>query len=109
MKKVRSYIKGDSFGDLSLLQGGRSEVSIIADTDLYLQVIDKDTFCSVVSEHALNRKDKMEQILVNVTLFRNNLDANGRSVIGDAFNEIVFPKDHVVFHQGEEMNDKSKF
>ena len=86
---LKTYMPGESFGELSLLYNAPRAASIKAKTSSVLYSLDRDTFNNIVKDAAAKKREFYESFLKSVELLKD-MDGYERSKIGDALKSINF-------------------
>jgi cAMP-dependent protein kinase regulator len=99
--KVKEYIPGESFGELSLMYMTPRAASIQAKTDCVCWVMDRLTFRKVVLSSTQEKREKYEGFLNKVELLQS-LDKYERAALADALTEKSFKKGEFIITEGAE-------
>ena len=86
---MKTYLPGESFGELSLLYNAPRAASIKAKTNSVLYSLDRDTFNNIVKDAAAKKREFYESFLKSVELLKD-MDGYERSKIGDALKSVNF-------------------
>lgn len=82
-KHLKTYISGDSFGELSLLYNAPRGASIRAKSEnAVLWALDRDTFNNIVKDASVKKREKYEEFLKSVQLLES-MDPYERTKIAD--------------------------
>lgn len=100
---LKTYLPGESFGELALLYTTPRAASIKAKTECVLFSLDRECFNHIVKDAACRKREQYETFLSNVELL-NTMDSYERLKIADALKSESFEKGDFVFKQGEEGN-----
>jgi cAMP-dependent protein kinase regulator len=100
---LKEYQPGEGFGELALLYNAPRAATIKSKTDYVIWRLDRDTFNNIVKDAAAKKREKYENFLVSVEVFKT-LDPYERSKLGDAVKEQKFNKDDMIIREGEEGN-----
>jgi len=103
-KYLKTYLKGEVFGELALLYNSPRAATIKAKTDCFLWTLDRETFNNIVKEATVKRREMYEKFLKSVEIF-SSLDNYEISQISDALGTKRFKTDDVVIKQGENGDD----
>ncbi|KAI9273185.1 cAMP dependent protein kinase regulatory subunit [Helicostylum pulchrum] len=99
-KKVTSYERGGSFGELALMYNAPRAASIVAVTDGKLYALDRVTFRSILMENTARKRRMYEQFLEGIPLFKS-LETYERHKIADALEPVQFDDNDVVIKEGD--------
>eukprot|EP00455_Lapot_gusevi_P044843 TRINITY_DN565_c0_g1_i7.p1 TRINITY_DN565_c0_g1~~TRINITY_DN565_c0_g1_i7.p1 ORF type:complete len:682 (-),score=261.92 TRINITY_DN565_c0_g1_i7:417-2462(-) len=97
---VKTYRKGESFGELALMYNCPRAATVKAKTDVKLWAMDRMVFRQVLLETTASKRKRYEDFLENVSLLAS-LDRYERAKIADALTERVFEAGEYVLRQGE--------
>jgi cAMP-dependent protein kinase regulator len=97
---VKSYVAGESFGELALLYNAKRAASIVTKTKCILWELDRETFINIVKESAIKKREKYEKFLKCVSIFQN-LDPYELALISDALKTCNFKQNENVIKEGE--------
>jgi cAMP-dependent protein kinase regulator len=67
-KYIKTYMPGESFGEVNLLYEGPRNASVRAKTDCVLWVIDRDVFTYLSREAAMRKREKYENFLSKIEI-----------------------------------------
>ncbi|KRX05579.1 Cyclic nucleotide-binding protein [Pseudocohnilembus persalinus] len=98
---LKTYIPGESFGELALLYNCPRAATIKAQTNCTLFVLDQETFNHIVKDAAQKKRERYQDFLASVELLKG-LDAYERSQIADALKTIKAKKGEYIVTEGEE-------
>lgn len=65
---LKTYIPGESFGELALLYNAPRAASITAKTDAICFSLDRDCFNCIVKDSAIKKREKYEQTLSKIEI-----------------------------------------
>jgi cAMP-dependent protein kinase regulator len=99
-KKLREYVHGEAFGELSLLYNAPRAATITAKSKSVLYSLDRDTFNIIVKESAQRKREKYESSIKHVNIL-DSISAYERSQIADAIGEEQFKPGELVINQGD--------
>ncbi|KAI9249295.1 cyclic nucleotide-binding-like protein [Sporodiniella umbellata] len=99
-KKIVSYERGGSFGELALMYNAPRAATIVATSDITLWALDRISFRSVIMESNALKRTMHESFLREVPLFKS-LEMAEIHKIADALEPIRFQDGHVVLKQGD--------
>jgi cAMP-dependent protein kinase regulator len=100
-KKLRDYVHGEAFGELSLLYNAPRAATITAKSHSVLYSLDRDTFNLIVKESAQKKREKYESSIKHVNIL-DSISAYERSQIADAIGEEQFKPGELVIKQGDD-------
>ncbi len=80
---MKTYVPGESFGELALLYNAPRAASIQAEADCQLFALDRECFNKIVREAAFKKREKYEKFLLSVELLQS-MDPYERVKIADA-------------------------
>jgi cAMP-dependent protein kinase regulator len=106
-KLVKTYVPGESFGELALLYNAPRAASIKAVTDCTLFALDRETFNNIVKDAEVKRRERFEQIMSKVEILET-MDPYERSKIADVAVPAKYKKGEYVIRQGD-TDDKFYF
>lgn len=67
---LKTYKPGESFGELSLLYNVPRQASIQAKTNCVLWSLDRETFSNIVQTSVVSKREKYDEFLKKVKLFK---------------------------------------
>lgn len=95
-KFLKTYVAGESFGELALLYNAPRAATIRAKTESALFELDRECFNHIVKEAAMKKREKYDNFLQSVDIF-STMDPYERSQIADALKPLKFHKgDYIV-------------
>jgi cAMP-dependent protein kinase regulator len=97
---VKTYMHGESFGELALMYNCPRAASIIAKTDCSVWGMDRMTFRAVIMNDAKQKRDMYDDFLSKVNLLES-LDDYERHKIADALVPVEFKDGDYIIRQGE--------
>lgn len=97
-KYLKTYVPGESFGELALLYNVPRAASIIAKEDCVLWQLDRETFNAIVKDSAMKKRQRYEEFLKSVTIL-SSMDSYERSKIADILKTIHHKKGDYVIRQ----------
>jgi cAMP-dependent protein kinase regulator len=97
-KFLKTYVGGESFGELSLLYNAPRAATIKAKTNAILFSLDRDCFNNIVKEAAVKKRIKYEDFLSKVELL-DQMDSYERSQVCDALKERGFKSGEYIIKQ----------
>jgi cAMP-dependent protein kinase regulator len=100
-KKLREYVHGEAFGELSLLYNAPRAATITAKSNSVLYSLDRDTFNLIVKESAQKKREKYESSIKHVSILES-ISVYERSQIADAIGEEQFKPGELVINQGDD-------
>ncbi len=92
---LKTYVPGESFGELALLYNAPRAASIKAKTDSVLFGLDRDCFNHIVKDAACKKRQLYEDFLKSLPIF-NGIDPYYATAIADGLNFTEVLKDAVV-------------
>ncbi len=102
-KYLKTYIPGESFGELALLYNAPRAATIKAKTDCILWVLDRETFNNIVKDSAQKKREKYENFLKKVDIL-STIDSYELTQICDALKNEVYNKGDFIIREGESGN-----
>ena len=99
-KYLKTYIPGESFGELALLYNAPRAATIKAKTDCILWVLDRETFNNIVKDSAQKKREKYENFLKKVDIL-STIDSYELTQICDAVKSSVYMKGDFIIKEGE--------
>ena len=102
-KYLKTYIPGESFGELALLYNSPRAATIKAKTNCVLWVLDRETFNNIVKDSAQKKREKYENFLKNVDIL-STIDSYELTQICDALKSEVYNKGDLIIREGESGN-----
>ncbi len=99
-KYLKTYVPGESFGELALLYNAPRAASIQAETNSVLFALDRECFNHIVKDAAMRKREKYEEFLVKVELL-HSMDPYERIKIADALKPEVFKIGDIIMKQVE--------
>ncbi|KAI9276129.1 cyclic nucleotide-binding-like protein [Sporodiniella umbellata] len=99
-KKVTSYEKGGSFGELALMYNAPRAATITATLDSKVWALDRVTFRTILMENTSDKRNMYETFLAEVPIFKS-LEIYERHKIADALESVYFDDKAQVMKQGD--------
>ena len=99
-QKIKTYRKGDLFGELALLYNSPRAADIISTTESTVWSLDRDTFNNIVKESARMKREKYEAFLKSVEIL-STMDDYEIGVVSDALKRRTFREGEFIIRQGE--------
>ena len=99
-KYLKTYVPGESFGELALLYNAPRAATIKAKTDCVLWVLDRETFNNIVKDAAQKKREKYESFLKKVDIL-STIEPYELMQISDAIKTAVFHHDDYIIKEGE--------
>ncbi|RCI06128.1 hypothetical protein CU098_013014 [Rhizopus stolonifer] len=99
-KKVTSYEKGGSFGELALMYNAPRAATITATSESKVWALDRVTFRTILMENTSLKRKMYESFLAEVPLFKS-LEVYERHKIADALESVYFDDKTQVMKQGD--------
>ena len=100
---LKTYVPGESFGELALLYNAPRAATILAKTDCVLWVLDRATFNNIVKESAINNREKYKKFLETIPIL-SQVTSYEMYCICDAIKKEKVKKDEYIIKEGEEGN-----
>lgn len=97
-KYLKTYVPGESFGELALLYNAPRAASIQAETNSILFALDRSCFNNIVKDAAMKKRQRYEDFLLKVELLQS-MDPYERVKIADALRPEVFKQGDYVMKQ----------
>ena len=97
---LKTYIPGESFGELALLYNAPRAATIRAKNDCVLWVLDRETFTNIVKDSAQKKREKYENFLKKVDIL-STIDPYELMQICDAVKTETFTKNDFIIKEGE--------
>lgn len=97
---LKTYVNGESFGELSLLYNAPRAATIRAKTDSLLWALDRGTFNNIVKGAAIKKREKYEATLKMVPIL-STLDAYELSQVCDAVKSQKVNKGDRIINQND--------
>ena len=102
-KYLKTYVPGESFGELALLYNAPRAATIKAKTDCVLWVLDRETFNNIVKDSAQKKREKYENFLKKVDIL-STIDSYELTQICDALKNEVYNKGDFIIREWESGN-----
>jgi len=99
-KLLKTYVPGESFGELALLYNAPRAATIKVTQQATLFLLDRECFNSIVKDAATKKREKYEEFLAKMDIL-STMDAYERSKISDALKPVKFKKGDVVVKEGD--------
>ena len=103
-KYLKTYVKGESFGELALLYNAPRAASIKAKTDSVLFSLDRETFNHIVKDAHRKKREQYHDFLGKVEVL-SGLDSYERDQIADALKRTTVEEGQNLFKEGETGNE----
>jgi cAMP-dependent protein kinase regulator len=100
---IKTYVDGESFGELALIYGTPRAATIKAKTDVRLWAIDRTTFRTILMGQTINRRKLYEDFLRQVGILKT-LNDYERLTIADALEPETWDNGDEIVTQGEQGN-----
>ena len=97
---LKTYVPGESFGELALLYNVPRAASIQAKNECTLFALDRECFNHIVKDSARKKREQYDEVLNKVDLLKD-MDPYERGQIADALKTENFSKSEYVVRQGE--------
>ncbi|KAM3131940.1 hypothetical protein pb186bvf_015953 [Paramecium bursaria] len=106
-KYLKTYIPGESFGELALLfQSPRAASIKVKSANAILWQLDRETFNIIVKESSIKKREKYESFLMKWDLLKIwDDDPYEKLKISDALFEKHFKKGDVLLQEGQKFNE----
>lgn len=104
---LKTYVPGESFGELALLYNAPRAATIIAKTDCELWSLERMTFNSIIKTAVQKKREKYDEFLENVEILKM-MEKSERDKLADAFKEEWFEIEDFIIKQGD-VDDNSSF
>lgn len=98
---LKRYESGDAFGELALLYNAPRAATIFSDNECMLYALDRQTFCHIVKDAAIRKREKYEDFLKTVDLLKTMEDYE-RSQISEGFKDKKCNAGDTIIKQGDE-------
>jgi len=99
-KLLKTYVPGESFGELALLYNAPRAATVKAVSKSILFSLDRECFNHIVKDAAAKKREKYEDFLSKLDLL-STMDGYERSKIADALKPCKFKKGEYVVKEGE--------
>lgn len=97
---LKTYVPGESFGELALLYNAPRAATIRAKTDCTCWALDRECFNNIVKDAAVKKREKYESTLKKVEILKS-IDPYELGQICDAIKTQTFEKGDTIIKQGE--------
>eukprot|EP01016_Furgasonia_blochmanni_P050366 TRINITY_DN7773_c0_g1_i4.p1 TRINITY_DN7773_c0_g1~~TRINITY_DN7773_c0_g1_i4.p1 ORF type:complete len:373 (-),score=48.66 TRINITY_DN7773_c0_g1_i4:384-1502(-) len=97
---LKTYVSGESFGELALLYNAPRAATIQADSDSVLFALDRETFNNIVKEATVKKRQRYEDFLKRVELL-GLMDVYERNKIADGLKTAFYKKGDYIVRQVE--------
>lgn len=97
-KYLKTYVPGESFGELALLYNAPRAATIKAKSAAVLFSLDRDCFNNIVKDSAVKKREKYETFLSKVEIL-DQIDAYERAQICDALKSRTFWANEYIIKQ----------
>lgn len=104
---LKTYVQGESFGELALLYNAPRAATIVCKTDALLWSLERMTFSSIIKTAVQKKREKYDEFLEKVQILKM-MEKSERDKLADAFKEEWYEKDQEIIRQGD-VDDNSSF
>lgn len=101
---MKTYVAGESFGELALLYNAPRAASIKAKTKAVLFSLDRETFNHIVKDAHRKKRDQYHDFLSKVEVL-SQMDSYERDQIADALKRRTVEEGQYLFKEGETGNE----
>jgi signal-transduction protein with cAMP-binding, CBS, and nucleotidyltransferase domain len=96
---LKTYVVGESFGELSLLYSVPRQASVQAKIPCVLWSLDRSTFCNIVQSSVVSRRERYDTFLKKVKLF-DGMDPYEISRLSEILKQVHFDADEYICRGG---------
>lgn len=104
---LKTYVPGESFGELALLYNAPRAATIVCKSDSYLWSLERMTFNSIIKTAVQKKREKYDEFLEKVEILKM-MDKGERDKLADAFKEEWYEENEMIIKQGD-SDDNSSF
>lgn len=98
---LKTYVEGESFGELALLYNAPRAATITPKTDCTLWALDRETFNHIVKDSAIKKREQYESFLKSMSILKD-VNPYELSQICDALKTVNFNKGETIIKENDE-------
>lgn len=103
-KYLKTYVKGDAFGELALMYNAPRAATIISKGPGKMYALDRITFSQIVKAAAVRKRELYQNVMAKVEIF-SELNTVEKEQFYDILREEKFEPNEYVINQGENGNE----